>query len=118
MHTLKATASSSLSLAQGSYIYSLEASSPGSFAAISSDDSLRTFDATSLNHVSLVATDIHRGVTSLKSYDGNQQLLATGGRDGKVKLWDLRKGKNAAVVGMETCRCSPFPPLVAAILLR
>lgn len=102
MHTLRATASSSLALAEGSYIYSLEACSPGRFAAISSDDSLRTFDAASLDHVSLVAAGIHEGVTSLQAYDEQQQLLATGGRDGKVKLWDLRQ--NAAVVGMETCK--------------
>ncbi|KAA8651619.1 WD repeat protein [Aspergillus tanneri] len=103
MHTLKTTASSSLALAEGSYIYSIAASSPGSFAAISSDDSLRMFDAAGLNHVSVVAANTHEGVTSLKSYDVGQQLLATGGRDGKVKLWDLRKGKNAAVVvAMET----------------
>ncbi|KAK1144650.1 hypothetical protein N8T08_004954 [Aspergillus melleus] len=107
MHTLKATASSSLSLAEGSYIYSLEASSPDSFAAISSDNSLRTFDAASLSHVSLVATDIHEGVTALKSYNDNQQLLVTGGRDGKVKLWDLRMGKKAAVAVMETSNQAP-----------
>ncbi|THC95627.1 hypothetical protein EYZ11_004889 [Aspergillus tanneri] len=108
MHTLKTTASSSLALAEGSYIYSIAASSPGSFAAISSDDSLRMFDAAGLNHVSVVAANTHEGVTSLKSYDVGQQLLATGGRDGKVKLWDLRKGKNAAVVvAMETLNQAP-----------
>ncbi|GMF71195.1 unnamed protein product [Aspergillus oryzae] len=98
MHTLKATASSSLSLAQDNYIYSIASSSPGSFAAIASDDSLRVFDAASLSHVSVVAADAHKGVTSLKSYDAGQQLLATGGRDGKVKLWDLRNGKRSAVL--------------------
>lgn len=104
MHTLKATASSSLSLAQDNYIYSIASSSPGSFAAIASDDSLRVFDAASLSHVSVVAADAHKGVTSLKSYDAGQQLLATGGRDGKVKLWDLRNGKRSAVVEVETCK--------------
>ncbi|GAB1194792.1 hypothetical protein APSETT444_004042 [Aspergillus pseudonomiae] len=102
MHTLKATASSSLSLAQDNYIYSIASSSPGSFAAIASDDSLRVFDAASLSHVSVVAADAHKGVTSLKSYDAGQQLLATGGRDGRVKLWDLRNGKRSAVVEVET----------------
>ncbi|KAB8269809.1 WD40-repeat-containing domain protein [Aspergillus minisclerotigenes] len=107
MHTLKATASSSLSLAQDNYIYSIASSSPGSFAAIASDDSLRVFDAASLSHVSVVASDAHKGVTSLKSYDAGQQLLATGGRDGKVKLWDLRNGKRSAVVEVETSRDAP-----------
>ncbi|OGM50009.1 WD domain protein [Aspergillus bombycis] len=107
MHTLKATASSSLSLAQDNYIYSIASSSPGSFAAIASDDSLRVFDAASLSHVSVVAADAHKGVTSLKSYDAGQQLLATGGRDGRVKLWDLRNGKRSAVVEVETSRDAP-----------
>ncbi|KAE8341130.1 hypothetical protein BDV24DRAFT_151532 [Aspergillus arachidicola] len=107
MHTLKATASSSLSLAQDNYIYSITSSSPGSFAAIASDDSLRVFDAASLSHVSVVTADAHKGVTSLKSYDAGQQLLATGGRDGRVKLWDLRNGKRSAVVEVETSRDAP-----------
>lgn len=114
MHTLKATASSSLSLAQDNYIYSIASSSPGAFAAIASDDSLRVFDAASLGHVSVVAANAHKGVTSLKSYDPSQQLLATGGRDGRVKLWDLRNGKRSAVVEVETCKIPCFlshPPL-------
>lgn len=108
MHTLKATASSSLSLAEGHYIYSIAPSSPGSFAAISSDDSLRVFDANGLSHASVVAASAHEGVTSLKSYDAGQQVLATAGRDGKVKLWDLRSGRKSAAVEMETRK-----PLVA-----
>lgn len=109
MHTLKATASSSLSLPADSYIYSITPSSPGSFAAISSDDSLRVFDAAngSLSHPSVIAAKSHRnGVTSLKTYAGNspqqQQLLVTGGRDGAVRLWDVRSRNGAAVVEMST----------------
>ncbi|KAI9932071.1 hypothetical protein ASPWEDRAFT_154529 [Aspergillus wentii DTO 134E9] len=107
MHTLKATASSSLSLSPGNYIYSITASSsPGSFAAISSDDSLRVFDAANLDHVSLVAPNTHSdGVTSLKAYD--QHYLTTGGRDGKVKVWDLRSGKGSPVVEMEAAKNAP-----------
>ncbi|RAL05285.1 WD repeat protein [Aspergillus ibericus CBS 121593] len=107
MHTLKATASSSLSLAEGHYIYSIAPSSPGSFAAISSDDSLRVFDANGLSHASVVAASAHEGVTSLKSYDAGQQVLATAGRDGKVKLWDLRSGRKSAAVEMETSKQAP-----------
>ncbi|PYH97274.1 WD40 repeat-like protein [Aspergillus ellipticus CBS 707.79] len=106
MHTLNATSSSSLSLAEGHYIYSLTPSSPTSFAAISSDDSLRVFD-TGLGNASVVATNIHEGVTSLKAYDASQQLLSTAGRDGKVKLWDLRSGKNSAVLELETSNQAP-----------
>ncbi|KAJ5682688.1 hypothetical protein N7462_005853 [Penicillium macrosclerotiorum] len=107
MHTLKATAASSLSLPADNYIYTLAASAPGSFAAISSDDSLRVFDASSLDRVSVVAHKTHdAGVTALRTYAaGESQLLVTGGREGKIKLWDARAAK--AVVEMETSRNAP-----------
>ncbi|KAI2791167.1 hypothetical protein POX_c04023 [Penicillium oxalicum] len=107
MYTLQATAASSLSLPPESYIYSIARSVPGSFAAISSDDSLRVFDAAHLDHVTVVAAKTHdAGVTSLRSYAaGESQLLATGGREGKVKLWDVRAKQ--AVVEMETARHAP-----------
>ncbi|PWY80497.1 WD40 repeat-like protein [Aspergillus heteromorphus CBS 117.55] len=107
MHTLSPTASSSLSLARGHYIYSITPSSPALFAAISSDDSLRVFDSNTLNHASVAATNIHEGVTLLKTYDAGQQLLSTAGRDGKVKLWDLRGGKSSAVLELETSQQAP-----------
>ncbi|RHZ45022.1 WD repeat protein [Aspergillus thermomutatus] len=111
MHTLKATASSSLSLGPGNYIYSITPMSPGSLAAISSDDSLRVCDGAGLDRVAVVAAQTHGngGVTSLRRYGAgqHQQLLVTGGRDGKVKLWDLRGGKGSAVVEIETVRNAP-----------
>lgn len=102
MHTLKATAASSLGLPAENYIYSIAASAPGTFAAISSDDSLRVFDATNLDRVSVISHKTHDGgVTSLRSYAaGDSQLLVTGGREGTVRLWDVRAGN--AVVEMET----------------
>ncbi|GLA02846.1 hypothetical protein AnigIFM60653_002416 [Aspergillus niger] len=108
MHTLKATASSSLSLAEGHYIYAITPASPESFAVISSDDSLRVFDANRLDHATVIAASAHEGVTSLKTYDANQQVLATAGRDNKVKLWDLRSGKKGAVVELETSKQAPI----------
>ncbi|KAL3471990.1 WD domain protein [Aspergillus californicus] len=107
MHTLKQADSSSLSLAEDNYIYSIVPSSRTEFAAISSDDSLRIFDANKLSHASLVANNAHDGVTSLRTYDASKHLALTGGRDGKVKLWDLRSGKNAAVVAVETSNQAP-----------
>lgn len=104
MHTLKQISSSSLGLPEDSYIYSIVPSSRTGFAAISSDDSLRIFDANKLSHASLVATNVHDGVTSLRTYDASNQLVVTGGRDGKVKLWDLRNGKKSAVVAVQSCK--------------
>ncbi|RDW90070.1 WD repeat protein [Aspergillus mulundensis] len=102
MHLLKQTGHSSLGLPEDSYIYSIVPSSRTEFAAISSDDSLRIFDANRLSHTSLLANNAHDGVTSLQTYDASNQLVVTGGRDGKVKLWDLRNGKNSAVVAVES----------------
>lgn len=100
MHNLQAVASSSLSLPADSYIYGITAAAPGTFAAISSDDSLRLFDAADLNRGAVVSSHTHDGgVTSLRSYAGESQLL-TGGRDGKVRIWDARAG--GPVVEMET----------------
>lgn len=101
MHTLKAIASSSLGLPAENYIYSIAASAPGYFAAISSDDSLRVFDAANLDRVSVISRKTHDGVSALRSYTaGDAQLLVTGGREGTVKVWDVRAGN--AVVEMET----------------
>ncbi|CAI7655313.1 unnamed protein product [Penicillium bialowiezense] len=101
MHTLKPVASSTLSLPTDNYIYSITPSAAGTFAAISSDDSLRVFD-TSLSS-SVLSTAAHDGVTSLRRFDDS--LLVTGGRDGKVKMWDVRAAK--PVVEMQTARQAP-----------
>lgn len=104
MHTLKAVASSTLSLPADNYIYSIVPSAPGTFAAISSDDSLRVFDAADLDRGSVISNATHNGgVTALRSFTmGESHLLATGGRDGKVKVWDVRAGNGSPVVEMET----------------
>lgn len=116
MPTLKAIAASTLSLPADNYIYSITASAPGSFAAISSDDSLRVFDAANIDHVSVVSHKTHDGgVTSLRSYPaGDSQLLATGGREGTVKLWDVRAGN--AVLEMEMCKLFFFSLLFPLLL--
>lgn len=117
MHTLTLTptASSSLSLPPQNYIYSITTASPSSsFAAIASDDSLRVFDAAAggdLSRVTVVASKSHKeGVTALQTYSAQEQVLVTGGRDGKARVWDLRGGKRIGgpVVEMETGQFSLY----------
>jgi WD40 repeat protein len=118
MHILQPAAASSLSLPASSYIYALSAASSsseeGRLAAISSDDSLRIFDSRSLKLLSVASAKTHEGVTSLKEYRGDASghghgLLATAGRDGAIRLWDVRaagQGLGKAAVEMKTGRYS------------
>ncbi|OKL56014.1 hypothetical protein UA08_08640 [Talaromyces atroroseus] len=97
MHVLHQTAASSLSLPSGSYIYAI-AAAPSHFAAISSDDSLRLFDGQSLQPLAITSAKAHDGVTALKEFHGSTTdtyLLATAGRDGAVRLWDVRSGQHS-----------------------
>lgn len=55
--------------------------------------------------MSVVAPKSHKeGVTALQTYSAQEQVLVTGGRDGKARVWDLRGGKRVGepVAEMET----------------
>ena len=67
-------------------------------ASTTSDDSLRTLDATTLQLVGGV-TRVHDGVTCLKPFDADQACVLTAGRDAVVRCWDLRSGKAELEVG-------------------
>ncbi|KAK2768327.1 hypothetical protein FQN54_000180 [Arachnomyces sp. PD_36] len=124
--------SSSLSLPSGNYIYSLAScggTTGDSLAAISSDDSLRLFDRRTLQlrgSASGFADNVHEGgVTCLcdggdggggggggggqagGNGGGNNHLLVTGGRDGRMKLWDIRGEGKKAVVEFQTEKNAP-----------
>jgi WD40 repeat protein len=87
-------ASSSLSLPPQSYIYSL-VPIPAALAAISSDDSLRLFDRETLQLLpSGVVITAHQGITCLTS--ASDELLASAGRDGIARTWDVRYGKEVS----------------------
>lgn len=94
---------SSLSLPVNSYIYSLTpARQHQSLGVISSDDSLYVLDRETLavlpgGHI----PRIHDGVTCLKRFDDQGNVLATAGRDGAVRCWDLRTRKS--VVEFRNC---------------
>lgn len=92
-HTLHATSSTSLGTAAGSYIYTLASASTDILAAASSDDSLRLFSPSTLAARGCVVR-AHDGITCLVRVGEN--VLATAGRDGCVRVWDVRDGSVAA----------------------
>lgn len=86
---------SSLSLPPDTYIFDITAVRGTSWlAAISSDDSLRVVDATTLREASRPAKGfgVHTGVTCLRPIDDQAGKVLTAGRDGLARLWDLRSG--------------------------
>lgn len=91
-------ASSTLDLPPRSYIYSILERS-GTYAVISSDDSLRVVDGATLRlQPGALVEGTHVGVTSLKAFDKEGNVWATAGRDGFVRCWDLRSGKKATEI--------------------
>ena len=95
MNKANHVADSSLFLPPDSYIYRI-LPCDGQIAAISSDDSLRIVDARTLQEVSNgIFEKVHDGVTCLDTYPRDHSRLATAGRDGTVKVWDLRTKTSA-----------------------
>ena len=89
------------------YIYSI-LPVHSALAAISSDDSLRLFDPQSLNAVpKAVFRRVHEGVTGLARFDESGHTIATCGRDGLIKCWDTRNGKNVLEFGKGTDTSTP-----------
>lgn len=92
MHPLHPLASTSLSTPAGTYIYTLTRATPSLLAAISSDDSLRLFSPTTLD-LQHTLQHTHTGTTCLARI--SEHVLATAGRDGAVRVWDVRAGDRA-----------------------
>lgn len=93
MRTAKLVAESDLSLPKDSYIYSLRQTN-SFLTALSSDDSIRTFDPKTLQLLpGGVIGSAHSSVTCLEPYSEDGNVLATAGRDGLVKCWDRRTKK-------------------------
>jgi WD40 repeat protein len=115
MKTFQATASSNLGIAQPNpYIYSFATTSAQAdsktelytslspadrLGAISSDDSLRIFDPSTLKILpDGLIPNVNNSVTTLKRFGANGQpcsIFMTAGRDGRVCGWDLRSNKKA-----------------------
>jgi len=90
------TAISSLILPPNSYVYTIAPlSDRAQLAAISSDDSLRIIDSTTLKEGSNgVIPNVHGGVTCLDVTKDDPNYILTAGRDGLVRCWDLRLGQS------------------------
>ncbi|KAF1812154.1 WD40 repeat-like protein [Eremomyces bilateralis CBS 781.70] len=116
MTSLTSTSSGNLGLPANSYIYSITPLTaqvgfksyapvlgPGRMAALCSDDSVRFFDPErcSAGQSSSGSTALHNvnsSVTALCRWaaDGEEcKNIFTTGRDGLVRLWDLRSGKKS-----------------------
>ena len=95
------TTTSSLSLPPNTYIYQITPVTTHLLAAISSDDSLRLIDPSTLQEITTtsgggggrgVLQNVHSGVTSLQAVHDDPNGLLTAGRDGMVCRYDLRIG--------------------------
>lgn len=91
--TATLAATTSLSLPPDSYVYKI-LPTDAHLAAISSDNSLRIIDPYTLQEISNGnLQNVQDGVTCLEAADSDNHSLLTAGRDGFVRRWDLRSGK-------------------------
>lgn len=98
-------ASGSAGLPPNSYIYKIISTAPrqdpltysklDQLAIISSDDSLRFLDPSNLS-ASGVIKNVNDKVTCLeRANDAPSNVVATAGRDGKIRFWDKRTRQKA-----------------------
>ncbi|KAK3168489.1 hypothetical protein OEA41_004937 [Lepraria neglecta] len=94
MEVATLTKTSSLSLPADSYIYKI-LQIDSNLAAISSDDSLRIIDSTSLKEIAGgILKNVHAGVTCLEAPENDKNVFLTAGRDAVVRSWDLRDNRS------------------------
>jgi SEL1 protein len=91
MYTLDASASFAIVQPPGVYIYDIASVADG-VVSISSDDTLRLIDPTSLHLQPLYTVpEVNHEITCLKVLEENTSIICTAGRDGKVNILDLRQ---------------------------
>jgi WD40 repeat protein len=98
-----------------SYIYKIISTAPrqdpltysklDQLAIISSDDSLRFLDATTLSaSPNGIIDNANKSVTCLeRANDVPSNVVATAGRDGYIRFWDKRSGQKALEIESRTC---------------
>ena len=103
MRTAKLVNTSQLTLPLDSYIYKiLLRPRLAGIAAISSDDSLRIIDSSTLQAINGdTLRGVHVGVTCLQSVTDQPDVLLTAGRDAAIRGWDVRNGSR--VVELSDC---------------
>ncbi len=99
MYTLNSIDSYKISKPADTYVYDIVPVA-GGLAAISSDDSLRFLNPLALSGgPTSEIKKVNQNVTCLKAAgEGDAAVLCTAGRDGKVRLIDLRSGLVAGEV--------------------
>ncbi len=113
MSSLTPISTSTLSLPPNSYIYKILStaaqqdpfsySKTSQLAIISSDDSLRYIDASTLQTLpDGIVKSVNEKVTCLERVDATGNVLATAGRDGLVNFWDTRTRRKVAGVQSRT----------------
>lgn len=96
MYTLDATDSYSIEKPKGVYIYEIIEVADG-IVSLSSDNSIRLIDPRSLSTEPLYTlAKAHAEVTCLKALDADNSIVCTAGRDGKVRITDLRQRSKIA----------------------
>lgn len=91
MYILDASASFAIEQPSGVYVYEVEPVA-GGIVSISSDDTLRLFDPSNLDHGPIYSVPkVNSEVTCLEALDHQGSIVCTAGRDGKVTILDLRQ---------------------------
>ena len=100
MRLASLTSTSKLALPADSYIYKIVKVGHHNLAAISSDNSLRLIDPTTLLEVpGGIFKNVHDGVTCLQVIDHDPNSILTAGRDAVVRQYDWRSGQKTLQLG-------------------
>lgn len=91
MYTLDASSAYAIEKPQGTYVYDIIEVADG-IVSISSDDQIRLHNPLSLESDPIYSiSKSHAEITCLKALDADNSIVVTAGRDGKVRVSDLRQ---------------------------
>ncbi|KAL3423512.1 WD repeat-containing protein [Phlyctema vagabunda] len=94
MYLLNNTTTHHIASPAGTYVYDIVPVLGDALVSISSDDQLRVLDPARLDRPPVrVVQKVHEEVTCLKALTAEQGVVVTAGRDGVVRIMDVREGK-------------------------